>query len=61
MSAYFPLRRATSRAHALALARGLCRCKRQSFVGVKWWEGREERWLTWEDVDGERGGPALPG
>ena len=54
MSAYFPLRRATSRAHALALARGLCRCKRQSFAGVKWWEGREERRLTWAEVDGEQ-------
>ena len=44
--------RATSRAHALALAKGLCRCKRQSFAGVKWWDGREERRLTWAEVDG---------
>ena len=54
MSACFPLRRATSRAHALALAKALCRCVRKSFAGVRWVEGGEERRLTWAEVDGEQ-------
>ena len=51
MTAYYPLRRATSRAHALALAKGLCRCKRKSFAGVRWQEGGLEWRLTWAEID----------
>lgn len=61
MIKYFILPRATSRAAALARAKSLCRCVRRSFAGVRWFEGGEERRLTWAEVDGERGGPALPG
>lgn len=57
---YFPIR-SENYQEALARAKSLCRCVRKSFAGVRWLEGGEERRLTWEEVDGERGGPALPG
>jgi len=52
MIKYFILPRATSRAAALARAKSLCRCVRRSFAGVRWFEGGEERRLTWAEVDG---------
>lgn len=48
---YFPIR-SENYQEALARAKSLCRCVRKSFAGVRWFEGGEERRLTWAEVDG---------
>lgn len=50
---YYPLRKATDRASALAIFKAkTCPCVRKSFAGIRWQEGGEERRMTWAEVDG---------
>lgn len=33
------------------MAKGLCRCNRMSFLGVKWLEDGVERRMPWVEID----------